>query len=204
MRIAIVEILGFLIQELATSSDLTIDAQQTQKQLNGLYDHLLDRVLDISAFVRTKVFQILAKLCDLPVKFPKQRLAITRAAVNALEDKSPTVRKAATSLIIRLILTHPYGLMHGGLPSQAEWEQRYEEVAKELERVEDKVEKAMEIRQKMEAGDMGEDDGDAQEKERNEEDESEGDGDDDDDEGTSGSSKKRKKKRYSRKYTHRI
>ncbi|KAI0320936.1 non-SMC mitotic condensation complex subunit 1-domain-containing protein [Amylostereum chailletii] len=170
MRIAIVEILGSLIQELALSPDLNNDAQQTQKQLNGLYDHLLDRVLDLSSYVRTKVSVILAKLCDLPVKFPKQRLAITRAAVNALEDKTANVRKAAISLLIRLILTHPYGLMHGGLLGQAEWEKRYEQVAKELQVVEEKVEKAIEITQNAEAGDEEDaDDDDDEEEDENEE-----------------------------------
>ena len=43
MRIAIVEIIGHLIRELACSEDLTSDAHQTQKQLNGLYDLLIER-----------------------------------------------------------------------------------------------------------------------------------------------------------------
>ena len=46
------------------------------KQLNGLYDLLLERMLDVSSYVHTKVLSVLSKLCDLPVKFPKQRLAV--------------------------------------------------------------------------------------------------------------------------------
>ncbi|KAH9054817.1 non-SMC mitotic condensation complex subunit 1-domain-containing protein [Lactarius vividus] len=118
MRMAIVEIIGHLIRELACSEDLTSDAHQTQKQLNGLYDLLLERTLDLASY------------------FPKQRLAITRAAVAALEDKVAGVRKNATSLIVKLIVTHPYGLMHGGLLGMQEWEERYREVVQELQKTE--------------------------------------------------------------------
>ncbi|KAI9441173.1 non-SMC mitotic condensation complex subunit 1 [Lactarius psammicola] len=136
MRMAIVEIIGHLIRELACSEDLTSDAHQTQKQLNGLYDLLLERTLDLSSYVRSKVFNVLSRLCDLPVKFPKQRLAITRAAVAALEDKVAGVRRNAISLIVKLIVTHPYGLMHGGLLGMLEWEERYREVVQELQKTE--------------------------------------------------------------------
>ncbi|EMD38787.1 hypothetical protein CERSUDRAFT_133306 [Gelatoporia subvermispora B] len=144
MRMALVEVIGCLVRELAISSDLTTDAQQIQKQLNGLYDLLLERTLDLSSYVRTKVISVLAKLCDLPVKFPKQRLAVTRAAVDSLDDKAYGVRKGAVTLLVKLIVTHPYGLMHGGLLNLKEWEQRYDDVCAELKRVEDVVGKAVE------------------------------------------------------------
>jgi condensin complex subunit 1 len=70
----------------------------------------------------------------LPVKFPKQRLAITRATVAALDDKVAGVRKNAISLIVKLMMTHPYGLMHGGLLGIQEWEERYREVMVELQK----------------------------------------------------------------------
>ncbi|KAH9998700.1 non-SMC mitotic condensation complex subunit 1-domain-containing protein [Russula vinacea] len=136
MRMAIVEIIGHLIRELACSEDLTSDAHQTQKQLNRLYDLLIERTLDISSYVRSKVFNVLSRMCDLPVKFPKQRLAITGVAVTALEDKVAGVRKNAISLIVKLIVTHPYGLMHGGLLGMQEWEERYREVMAELQKTE--------------------------------------------------------------------
>ncbi|EPQ52403.1 hypothetical protein GLOTRDRAFT_132468 [Gloeophyllum trabeum ATCC 11539] len=139
MRMAMVEIIGCLIRELTASEDLSTDANQAQKQIHGLYDLLLDRTLDLSSYVRTKVFAVLAKLCDLPVKFPKQRLAITRAAVGALEDKASGVRKNAIALLVKLILTHPYGLMHGGLLGLEEWEGRYKAVCEELQKVEGKM-----------------------------------------------------------------
>ncbi|KAH9963997.1 non-SMC mitotic condensation complex subunit 1-domain-containing protein [Lactifluus volemus] len=153
MRMAIVEIIGCLIRELACSEDLTSDAHQTQKQLNGLYDLLLERTLDLSSYVRSKVFTVLSRLCDLPVKFPKQRLAITRAAVSALEDKVAGVRRNAISLIVKLMVTHPYGLMHGGLLGMEEWEVRYREVVKELQKTEKVLDDTL-------SGNTGEADGD--------------------------------------------
>lgn len=137
MRMAIVEVIGSLIRELAVTSDLqNTDAAQVQKQLNGFYDLLLSRCLDLSSYVRTKVLATLTKLCELPVKFPKQRLAVTRAAVAMLEDKAAGVRKGAVGLLVRLVVTHPYGLMHGGLLGLTEWEERYKTVKEELAKVE--------------------------------------------------------------------
>jgi condensin complex subunit 1 len=144
MRIALVEVIGSLFRELATSPDLTADSSQTQRQLNVLYDLLLERVLDVSSYVRTKVLPVLSRLCDLPVKFPKQRLAVTRAAVGALEDKASGVRKGAISLLVRLVATHLYGLMHGGLLGLEEWEERHRNVEEELDKVAKTVGKAVE------------------------------------------------------------
>ncbi|KAI0038666.1 hypothetical protein FA95DRAFT_1567609 [Auriscalpium vulgare] len=143
MRIAMVEVTGTLIRDLASSEDLTPDNQQLKKQINGLYELLLERVLDLSSYVRTKVFNALSKLCDLPVKFPKQRLSITRAAVGALDDKVASVRKAAVALLVKLILTHPYGIMHGGMLRLPEWEDRYKSLVDELKKIEGAMEKAV-------------------------------------------------------------
>ena len=135
---AIVEVIGCLIKELADSEDLDAnDTAQTKKQVTGLYDLLLERMMDVSSYVRTKVLSVLSKLCDLPVKFPKQRLALTRAAVGALEDKASGVRKGAAGLLVKLLLTHPYGLMHGGMLALEEWEGRYKVVKEELAKVEE-------------------------------------------------------------------
>jgi condensin complex subunit 1 len=150
---AIVKIIGCLIRELACSEDLTSDAHQTQKQLNGLNDLLLERTRDLSSYVRSKVFTVLSRLCDLPVKFPKQRLAITRAAVSALEDKVAGVRRNGISLIVKLMVTHPHGLMHGGLLGMEEWEDRYREMVKELQKREKVLDDTL-------SGNTGEADGD--------------------------------------------
>ncbi|KAF7983455.1 hypothetical protein HWV62_21732 [Athelia sp. TMB] len=148
MRMALVEVIGALIRELALSSDPQSESDgsgaQIQKQLTSFYELLLSRTLDLSSYVRTKVLATLARLCELPAKFPKQRLAMTRAAVAMLEDKAAGVRKGAVGLLVRLVVTHPYGLMHGGLLGLAEWEERYQKVKEELEGVEGKMGTAVE------------------------------------------------------------
>lgn len=108
--------------------------------------------MDISSYVRSKVLQVLSKLCELKVKFPKQRLQITAAAVLALSDKVSTVRKGAASLLVQLLLTHPY-VMHGGLLEQSVFETEFDVVKQELAKVEDKMGKAVERNDEDDADD---------------------------------------------------
>lgn len=133
MRMALVEVLGCLIREIAMSDEGEQEARE--KKLNGLFDLLTERFLDLSSYVRAKVINTISKLCDLPVKFPKQRLVIAELTVGALEDKASSVRRYAITLLTKLILTHPYGLMHGGLLKLEEWEERYKTVCAELEAI---------------------------------------------------------------------
>jgi condensin complex subunit 1 len=191
MRIAIVEVIGQLIREIATSGD-EVDMSTAMKQLDGLYELLIERVLDLSSYVRTKVLSTLGRLCDIPVKFPKQRLQITKAAVDSLEDKTATVRKSAIVLLVQLIVTHPYGLIHGGLLSLQEWEERYQDACKELKAVEDVIGKAVERIEGVEGDEDGSDEDVHEEGE--DQDENEGDEEEDEDaEGASGPSRRRKK-----------
>lgn len=187
---AIIEILGHLIRDLANSTDMNNDATQAQKQINSFYDILLERTLDIASYVRAKVLTVLTKLCDLPTKFPKQRLAVTRVAADMMEDKVANVRKAALTLLGELVTTHPYGLIHGGLMGLEEWDQRYQEVTAELKKVEDIVGKAVENGDK-EGTEDGSADGEGGEEE--EEDEEEHGVPDDEDEPRSKSKKKKTK-----------
>ncbi|KAJ7178708.1 non-SMC mitotic condensation complex subunit 1-domain-containing protein [Mycena crocata] len=138
MRIGVVEVIGAIIQDLAeTEEDESSGGDSSQKkQINGLYDLLLERALDVSSYVRTKVLGVLSRLCDMKAKFPKQRLAVTQAAVGALEDKVATVRKSAAALIVRLLLTHPYGLMYGGMLTLEKWEDDYRMLKAELAKLE--------------------------------------------------------------------
>lgn len=191
MRMAIVEVLGALIREIALAGD-EVDAQQAKKQLNGLYELLMERSMDISSYVRSKVLTTLAKLCDLPVKFPKQRLAITKVAVDSLEDKTATVRKNAVSVLVKLICTHPYGLIHGGLLSLQEWEQRYQETCNELKSLEDVIGKAVERTEEKDGDEEGAEEG--EEDGANEEDEEDEEGANEEEPGPSKSRKKGKKR----------
>ena len=136
---------------------MTNDSTQTHKQLSGLFDLLISRTLDLSSYVRSKVLATLSKLCDLRVPFPKQRLKITRHAVAMLEDKASTVRKSAVAVLTKLVLTHPWGLMHGGPLNLDKWQGYYQEVATKLEKLEDAVGKAVERDETGEESEQGED-----------------------------------------------
>lgn len=174
MRMAIVEVIGSLIRELATSEDMTNDSNQTYKQLDGLFELLISRTLDLSSYVRSKVLTTLSKMLDVPVRLAKQRLRITRAAVDMLEDKASTVRKAAVSILVKLILTHPYGEMYGGDLNLQKWEERYKAAKAKLQEMEGVVGKAVE-----KDGDEDEDEEDEDEEEdedANAEEEDEADG----------------------------
>ncbi len=68
----------------------------------------------------------------------------------ALEDKAATVRKAAVALLMKLLVTHPYGMMHGGMLHHEVWQAEYDNVRKELEKVEGNVGKAVEVQEEEE------------------------------------------------------
>ncbi|KAJ7756752.1 non-SMC mitotic condensation complex subunit 1-domain-containing protein [Mycena maculata] len=139
MRIGVVEVIAAIIQDLADAEEDESSDGPQKKQINGLYDLLLERALDVSSYVRTKVLAALARLCDMKrAKFPKQRLAITQA-VGALEDKVASVRKGAAALLVRLLLTHPYGLMYGGMLTLEKWEEDYRLLKAELVKIEASV-----------------------------------------------------------------
>jgi condensin complex subunit 1 len=144
MRQAIVEVIGLLITELANINDEQADPKQNQKQISGLFQLLLDRVLDNSSYVRSKVFAVLAKLVNIKTyKFPKHRLQITTIAVSALDDKNSSVRKVAASLLVQLLLTHPY-ILHGGVLQRDVWENEYKEAVAALDKIEGVIGKAVE------------------------------------------------------------
>lgn len=50
------------------------------------------------------------------------------------------MRRYAIALLTKLILTHPYGVMHGGLLRLEEWKKRYTAVSKELKEAETTIE----------------------------------------------------------------
>ncbi|KIM35665.1 hypothetical protein M413DRAFT_449620 [Hebeloma cylindrosporum] len=185
MRQAIVEILGFLIADLsnAGADGQDADAKQTKKQMDKLFELLLERVLDISGYVRAKVFNVLAKILNIKTyKFPEFRLQMTAHAAGALDDKLATVRKAAISLLKELVLTHPYGEKLGGTLKLEVWEKEYKEVVAKLDKFEEAVGNVV----KNPDAEM---DGD--------EDEEEEQGEDDDEDGANRRRKKPKKARRS-------
>jgi len=175
MRIAIVDVIGYLIRDLVNSTDLGNDDQSVQKQVDVFFDILNERTRDLSSYVRTKDLAVLTKLCELPAKFPKQRLDMSKLAVGMLEDKVATVRKNALALLSQLVITHPYGLMHGGLMARKDWEEHYDKVSKDLKKVEDIVGKAVENAEEAagagkSGAEDGEDEGSDEESDEEEED----------------------------------
>lgn len=146
MRNAMVEVQGLLIKELsmneefAPAADVDDDDERPgsahQKQIEMFFGKIFERFLDLTTFVRTKTIQTCMALCDLPVKFAPQRLQMAALAVRALEDKGSNVRRNAIALLIKLILTHPYGLLHGGELNKSAWEERRAVVQTELEKAE--------------------------------------------------------------------
>lgn len=172
MRMAIVEVMGCLIRELSTVEDTEAEQVNREKKINGLFDLLVERYLDLNSYVRAKVINTLAKICELPAKFPKQRLAVTETTIAALEDKSSSVRRYAIALLTKLILTHPYGLMHGGLLKLEEWEERYKVVCDDIKAIDSKALEAASVEQ----GGDDEDDEDDEESDDEEDEEAEGEG----------------------------
>ncbi|KAF7327571.1 Condensin complex subunit 1 [Mycena kentingensis (nom. inval.)] len=130
MRIAMVEIMAALIQDLALNSP-DEEADNVKKQTTGLYEILLERALDTASYVRTKVLASLTRLCEIK-RNPEQRIAITEVAVGALEDKVATVRKNAVALLVALMLTHPYGKYYGGHLDISIWEPEYKKAKAEF------------------------------------------------------------------------
>ncbi|THU93618.1 hypothetical protein K435DRAFT_187993 [Dendrothele bispora CBS 962.96] len=172
IRVAIVEIMGAIIFDLSETlsaevTDDSVDPKKLEKEIKGLYEHLLDRMLDVAVNVRGKVLNVCSRLCDSKLKFPKQRLAMTNAATAALEDKSPLVRRPALSLLVKLILTHPWGMVQGGLLEIDVFQKQYEEVKAELQKIQDQMDSTI---ARDTEGDGEEDDGRKKKKKRSNDD----------------------------------
>ncbi|TXT06039.1 hypothetical protein VHUM_03512 [Vanrija humicola] len=208
MRMAIVEIIGLLIKDLSLAEDG--DEEQKKKQIKRFFEILLERFLDLNSYVRSKVLTTLIKLCDLPVKFPKQRAQIAELTIRTLEDKTSSARRYAIQLLCKLLETHPFGALHGGTLNLPEWQDRYDKVCAELEKVDtQEMEKArrdagMDDEDSDEDSEADEDEDEDEEGEAEEDDEDEeGDEDADDTEGTPKPKpkkvKKEKKERKPRK-----
>ncbi|WRT63457.1 uncharacterized protein IL334_000362 [Kwoniella shivajii] len=183
MRMAVVEIIGLLIRDLSLSDEG--DEEQKNKQIKRYFELLMERFLDLNSWVRCKVLTTLSKLCDLPVKFAKQRHQITELTIRTLEDKTSSARRYAIQLLCKLLETHPFGALHGGTLNLAEWQERYEKIAEELAKVDAiELEKA-----KRDVGLIG---GEAEEGEADDAEDEDEDDEDNEEEGTPRPKKERK------------
>ena len=129
LRSAVIETCGNLITDLSKQEERS---ENSKTQINGFFDILEERFLDINPYCRCRSIQVLLKICDLEQKFPKRRQAMTTLAARSLEDKSSNVRRNAIKLLGKLVSTHPFGVMHGSQLSQKDWEERLKAVEAEL------------------------------------------------------------------------
>ncbi|KAL2003578.1 hypothetical protein VTN02DRAFT_3244 [Thermoascus thermophilus] len=129
LRCAVIEVCGNLISDLSRQEERS-DNYNTQ--INAFFDVLEERFLDINPYCRSRAIQVYMKLCDLEQKFPKRRQKAAELAARSLEDKSSNVRRNAIKLLAKLVSTHPFSVMHGGLLSHKEWSARLEAVETEL------------------------------------------------------------------------
>ncbi|KAL7340777.1 condensin complex subunit 1 [Rhodotorula toruloides] len=194
MRNAILEVLGLLIRELALTEPgaLSLDPAKHTRLLSSFFDLLTERLMDLNSYVRAKTASVLLKTCDLPPsRFPAQRLEIARLAARSLYDKASTVRKNCLALLVKLVVTHPYGL-HGGELGREMWEERLDKLENELKVLDLPDEAEREARRLMEdvaEEEEGEGEEGAVKQEEGEEAEEE---DDDDESDAEGTPKKRK------------
>ncbi|GAA5829706.1 hypothetical protein JCM3766R1_001272 [Sporobolomyces carnicolor] len=163
MRNSILEILALLIRELSLSDPATLDSlgmdeTKIKREVQNFFALLFERLLDLNSYVRSKVASLLIKTCDLPVQFPSLRLELTQLTIRSLHDKSSSVRKNCLALLTKLVLTHPYGRMHGGELELSVWQKRLEELEAELKVLDLPDEGEREARRLMEGdGDQDED-----------------------------------------------
>lgn len=131
LRCAIIEVCGNLIIMLS-NMEASERREEHKGQINAFFDVLEERFLDLNPYCRCRAIQVYVKLCDLETKYPKRRQKAAALATQSLEDKSSNVRRNAIKLLGKLIGTHPFSVLHGGLLNYDEWRERLENVDNEL------------------------------------------------------------------------
>lgn len=132
LRCAIIEVCGNLIAMLSKDSEGE-RSENNKAQIAVFFDVLEERFLDLNPYCRCRALQVYVKLCDLDSKFPKRRQTAAELASRSLEDKSSNVRRNAIKLIAKLVETHPFAVLHGGLLTFKDWNQRLETVEAEIQ-----------------------------------------------------------------------
>ena len=116
MRNAIVENFGALIKDQLLTA---VTLKEVKDTVDGLFDALLIRTRDTSSYVRSRVFQVVVKVLDVPQHgfFSNKRMKIAVKAYAALMDKTATVRKYALVSLQKLIQTHTFVTVKDALSS---------------------------------------------------------------------------------------
>lgn len=105
MRICIINILGVIVEKILTGDELT---QEQKNQRDECLNILEEHILDVNAYVRSKVLQVWQNLCcEGAIPLAKQGKLLAAAALR-LEDKSTNVRKQALQLIRALVQGNPF------------------------------------------------------------------------------------------------
>lgn len=131
LRCAIIEVCGNLIGMLSKAEEGE-RSENHKGQINAFFEVLEERFLDINPYCRCRTLQVYIKLCDLETKYPKRRQTAAELATRSLEDKSSNVRRNAIKLLAKLMATHPFAVLHGGLLDYREWNKRLEICESEL------------------------------------------------------------------------
>ena len=97
---------------------------------------------------------------SIPVKLPKVRAKIVELTIRSLQDKTSSARRYSIQLLTQLLVTHPFGMLHGGTLNLEEWQERYDKISEELAKVDTiEMEKARRDAGIAESDDEGESEG---------------------------------------------
>lgn len=64
IRMAMIEILGALIKQIATDEEAAANKEKQETRINALFDLIFERFLDVNSYVRAKVLNTLSRLCE--------------------------------------------------------------------------------------------------------------------------------------------
>ncbi|KIY64551.1 ARM repeat-containing protein [Cylindrobasidium torrendii FP15055 ss-10] len=135
IRLAVLTVLQTLISHIHQSHDGTPEAKRKANEdiANIIESHIMPRQLDASTYVRTRVLNLLTLFIvesDMTSTSPLHA-KLTQMAVNCLDDNTSTVRKAALSLIIKLMDVHQYKLPSGEFSlDQDRWREAFHAAGK--------------------------------------------------------------------------
>lgn len=131
LRMSIIDVCGNMI-DMLTKQEPGDQADNHKAQINGFFEVLEERFLDINPYCRCRVMQVYSKIWDMEVKYPKRRQKVAELTTQSLEDKSSNVRRNAVKLLGKLLSTHPFSVLHGGLLGHKDWDERLQVVEGEL------------------------------------------------------------------------
>ncbi|PKA58621.1 hypothetical protein AXF42_Ash008908 [Apostasia shenzhenica] len=110
IRSALVGVLGKLVAK--AFNDVQGDQSSKTLRLRGkqaMLEILIERVMDVSAYTRSRVLQVWAELCEEHAVSIGLWNKLASMASGRLEDKSAIVRKSALNLLITMLQHNPFG-----------------------------------------------------------------------------------------------